>query len=82
MMKEDQYTARAGGEIDLAEAELALLKQEMLIRQLLDTGEPTAEAKRFLDDLRRRIDHLTRERQKQMRAAAEVDPAKRDADAA
>jgi hypothetical protein len=39
-------------ELDLAEAELAVLKQEMVLRHLIDTGEPTEEARTVLARLR------------------------------
>ena len=39
-------------ELELAEAELAVLKQELVLQHLVDTGEPTAEARRVLSRLR------------------------------
>ena len=39
-------------ELDLAEAELAVLKQELVLRHLVDTGEPTEEARTHLAKLR------------------------------
>jgi hypothetical protein len=35
-------------ELDLAEAELAVLKQELILQRLVDTGEPTEEARAAL----------------------------------
>ena len=40
----DDKTEKAISEIELAEAELAVLKQEGLPRNLLSTGAPTADA--------------------------------------
>jgi hypothetical protein len=39
-------------ELDLAEAELAVLKQESVLRHLIDTREPTEEARIHLTKLR------------------------------
>lgn len=38
--------------LELAEAELAVLKQEHVLRHLLDTGEPSDEARALLAKLR------------------------------
>ena len=40
-------------QVDIAEAELAVLKQEGLLRHILSTGEPTAEAVAQLARLRK-----------------------------
>ena len=39
-------------ELDLAEAELAVLKQELILQHLVDIGEPTEEARTALARLR------------------------------
>jgi hypothetical protein len=38
--------------LELAEAELAVLKQELVLQHLVDTGEPTEEARMALARLR------------------------------
>jgi hypothetical protein len=43
----------------LAEAELAVLKQEHILRHLVDTGEPTKEARELLAKLREAVAKLT-----------------------
>ena len=48
----DEHSERALSQIDLAEAELAVLKQEGVLRNLLSTGAPTAEATAQLVRLR------------------------------
>ena len=48
----DELSERALSQIDLAEAELAVLKQEGVLRNLLSTGAPTAEAMAQLARLR------------------------------
>jgi hypothetical protein len=50
-MRRDPEDA-ARHELDLAEAELAVLKQELVLQHLIDTGEPTAEARTDLTKLR------------------------------
>ena len=50
MLDATQEAARR--ELDLAEAELAVLKQELVLQRLLDTGEPTEEARAALARLR------------------------------
>ena len=50
MIERTQEAARR--ELDLAEAELAVLKQEMVLRHLIDIGEPTEEARAVLSRLR------------------------------
>ena len=50
MIERTQEAARR--ELDLAEAELAVLKQEMVLRHLIDTGEPTEAARAVLVRLR------------------------------
>jgi hypothetical protein len=46
-------------QVDIAEAELAVLKQESLLRQLLADGEPTVEAEARLEGLRRTVADLS-----------------------
>jgi hypothetical protein len=53
---------RALEQVDLAEAELALLKHEQLLRDLLTTEEPTAEATARLQKLRDNVARLTAKR--------------------
>ena len=43
----------------LAEAELSVLKQEHVLRRLVDTGEPTREARELLAKLREAVAKLT-----------------------
>jgi len=50
MIEPTQEAARR--ELDLAEAELAVLKQELVLQHLVDTGEPTEEARMGLARLR------------------------------
>lgn len=45
--------------IALAAAELAVLKQELVLQQLIDTREPTEEARALLRRLRQVADALT-----------------------
>ena len=49
-------------QLELAEAELALLKQELVLQQLIDTREPTAEASRQLQRLRETVHRLVSRR--------------------
>jgi hypothetical protein len=60
----DPLGERALKQVDLAEAELALLKQEQLLRDLLTTDEPTAEATARLKKLREVVARLTTQRSK------------------
>ena len=48
----DKDGKEAHQQVDLAEAELAVLKQEGVLRHLISTGEPTAEAAAQLQRLR------------------------------
>ena len=50
MVERIQDAARR--ELDLAEAELAVLKQELVLQHLVDIGEPTEEARTALARLR------------------------------
>ena len=52
----DDESKRVLSQIDLAEAELAVLKQEGVLRNLLATGEPTAEAVAQLARLRELVE--------------------------
>jgi hypothetical protein len=51
-MDYDQTSEIALRQLDLAEAELAVLKQEGVLRNLVTTGEPTTEAVEQLARLR------------------------------
>jgi hypothetical protein len=46
-------------QLQLAEAELAVLKQELVLQHLLDTREPTDEARALLARLREAVARLT-----------------------
>jgi hypothetical protein len=50
MIEHTQEAARRA--LELAEAELAVLKQELALQHLIDTGEPTEEARMVLAGLR------------------------------
>jgi uncharacterized protein YigA (DUF484 family) len=50
MVERIQDAARR--ELELVEAELAVLKQELVLQHLVDTGEPTEEARMALARLR------------------------------
>ena len=50
MVERTQEAARR--ELELAEAELAVLKQELILQHLVDIGEPTEEARMALVRLR------------------------------
>ena len=54
----DEHSERALSQIELAEAELAILKQEGVLRDLLSTGAPTAEAVAQLARLRELIEKI------------------------
>ena len=54
----DEHSERALSEIHLAEAELAVLKQEGVLRNLLSTGAPTAEAVAQLARLRELVEKI------------------------
>ena len=51
----DTSGKEALAQIDIAEAELAVLKQEGVLRHLLSTGEPTVEAVAQLARLRKAV---------------------------
>ena len=46
-------------QVELAEAELAVLKQELVLQHLIDTREPTEDARVVLQRLRDAVDKLT-----------------------
>jgi len=46
-------------ELDLAEAELAVMKQELVLQRLVDTGEPTEEARAALARLHDKVAQLS-----------------------
>jgi len=54
----DPETKHALEQIELGEAELAVLKQEQVLRELLSTGLPTADATERLAALRRTVERL------------------------
>jgi hypothetical protein len=47
-------------EVELAEAELAVLKQELVLQHLIDTGEPTAGEMAHLQRLREAVARLSK----------------------
>ena len=47
----DKKGRRAQEEVELAEAELQVLKQELVVQHLIDTGEPTDEAQELLEQV-------------------------------
>jgi hypothetical protein len=53
-------TKQASEHLRLAEAELALLKQEWVLAELLSTGEPTVEGIAHLAELRRAVERAQR----------------------
>jgi hypothetical protein len=46
-------------QLQIAEAELAALKQQLVLQHLIDTREPTEEARRQLHRLREIVDRLS-----------------------
>jgi len=54
----DPETKHALDQIELGEAELAVLKQEQVLRELLSTGVPTADATARLAALREAVERL------------------------
>ena len=54
----DPETKHALDQIELGEAELAVLKQEQVLRELLSTGLPTADATARLAALRNSVEQL------------------------
>jgi hypothetical protein len=46
-------------QLKIAEAELAMLKQELVLQHLIDTREPTEEARKKLHRLRQLVEQLT-----------------------
>jgi hypothetical protein len=60
-MQQDAEEA-ARHELNLAEAELAVLKQELVLQHLIDTREATEEARRHLSKLREIARVLTERR--------------------
>ena len=53
-------TKQASEHLRLAEAELALLKQEWVLAELFSTGEPTVEGIAHLAELRRAVERAQR----------------------
>jgi hypothetical protein len=62
-------------QIELAEAELAVLKQELVLQHLIVTGEPSDGSRALLERLRRVAEQLTN-RQHPTASADSVDPAR------
>jgi hypothetical protein len=58
----DKKGHRAQQEVALAEAELQVLKQEMVLQHLLDIGESTDEARALLERLRSVVRELAQHR--------------------
>jgi hypothetical protein len=58
MNKDVTSTTAIQRELDRAEAELAVIKQEHLLQNLVTTGEPTAEAVEQLAKLRDNLKRL------------------------
>jgi hypothetical protein len=54
----DPETKHALDQIELGKAELAVLKQEQVLRELLSTGLPTADATARLASLRKAVERL------------------------
>jgi hypothetical protein len=52
----DKKGRSAQHQVDLADAEFQILKQEMVVQHLIGTGEPTDAARRLLERLRRDVD--------------------------
>lgn len=55
----DVATRQAEEQLELADAELAVLKQEQVLRELLRTREPTAEGTALLKELRENVERLS-----------------------
>ena len=49
----------AFNQVELAEAELAVLKQELVLQHLIDAREPTGDARVMLERLRAAVARLT-----------------------
>ena len=55
----DKKGHRAQHQVALAEAEFKVLKQELVLQHLIDTGEPTDQAGALLEQLRSVVRELT-----------------------
>ena len=55
----DRAAQQALEQLELAEAELAVIKQEQALRELLRLGEPTAEGTALLSKLRDAVERAT-----------------------
>jgi hypothetical protein len=55
----DRTGREAQQQVEIAEAELAVLKQELVLHELINTGEPTEAATALLQRLRRAVEQLT-----------------------
>ena len=61
----DIVAERAREELQFAEAELAVLKQEQVLRELLRCGEPTIEATVRLRQFREAVERLSRRKRQE-----------------
>ena len=61
----DIVAERAREELQFAEAELAVLKQDQVLRELLRCGEPTIEATARLRQFREAVERLSRRRRQE-----------------
>ena len=75
----DLVVEGAREELQFAEAELAVLKQEQVLRELLRCGEPTAEATARLQQFREAVDSLSSRKEER---SAQSDSGERRDDAA
>jgi hypothetical protein len=73
----DIVVERAREELQFAEAELAVLKQEQMLRELLRCGEPTVEATARLRQFREAVERLA-SRKREERSAESDSGARRD----
>jgi hypothetical protein len=76
----DLVIQRAREELQFAEAELAVLKQEQVLRELLRCGEPTAEATARLREFREAVERLSSRKREER--SAQSDSGERRDDAA
>jgi hypothetical protein len=76
----DLVVEGAREELKFAEAELAVLKQEQVLRELLRCGEPTAEATARLCQFRQAVERLSSRKREER--SAQSDSGERRDDAA
>jgi hypothetical protein len=60
----DPIVREALDQVELAEAEVAVIRQEQVLRELLSSGEPTAAATALLQKLRATASRLAAQRGK------------------